>query len=365
MLGALEGYLAWVEPRIADHRHECRGLEARVEQAGRGDVHGQPDRREPGGAALLGQRSGTCQDGADEEDVELDRASCVDRRLDDRCDRLRKHRHDRSEEALVLMERTRVEFDDRLVGDPVQVAQAEEVVERLGLDDGGGLGHADPIGQAGCLDGCRECHQIAVRLGQRGVDRHHPVARLVRVDGDIVSQGFGQQSCRGDEDGTGVELEDTGILQLGREPAHEAGVARPEQALIGEAARWREQSQASGSSSMRRRSPGHRRGPYTGPHLMLPCLSRARGRPRVRGDPVPWSHRRTADRSLDGRSAMRQRNRSPAWIGMSSLFSGGASGHAQRGSNAQDGWVAKFASRMSRPVVASTPRSAPFAASTR
>ena len=55
----------------------------------------------------------------------------------------------------------------------------------------------------------------------------------------------------------------------------------------------------------------------------------------------------------------------PARIGRSRRFSGGASGHAQRGSNAQDGWNAKLKSTMSVPVAGSPPRSALLAASTR
>ena len=62
---------------------------------------------------------------------------------------------------------------------------------------------------------------------------------------------------------------------------------------------------------------------------------------------------------------MRQVSRSPARTSMGRLFSGGASGHAQRGSNAQDGWVAKLKSRISSPVASSVPRSADFAASIR
>ena len=46
-------------------------------------------------------------------------------------------------------------------------------------------------------------------------------------------------------------------------------------------------------------------------------------------------------------------------------FSGGASGQAQRGSNAHDGWKAKLKSRISVPAAGSPPRSALLAASTR
>ena len=41
-----------------------------------------------------------------------------------------------------------------------------------------------------------------------------------------------------------------------------------------------------------------------------------------------------------GRVSDAQRSRSPARMGMSSQFSGGASGHAQRGSKAHEGWMA-------------------------
>ena len=135
-----------------------------------------------------------------------------------------------------------LQLHDRLIGDTVEVAQAEEVVERLVLDRLGGLGHADPVGEAGGLDGRRERHQVAIRLGQVCVHRDDPVAGLIRIEGDVGGERLGEQDRRRDEDRPRVQFEDACILQLGGEPADEAGVARPEQALIGWATGRREQS---------------------------------------------------------------------------------------------------------------------------
>src|SRR5258705_499281 len=60
-----------------------------------------------------------------------------------------------------------------------------------------------------------------------------------------------------------------------------------------------------------------------------------------------------------------QERRSPASMGRSSRFSGGASGHDQRGSNAHDGWNEKLKSRTSERVAEPGPRSALFAVSSR
>ena len=56
-------------------------------------------------------------------------------------------------------------------------------------------------------------------------------------------------------------------------------------------------------------------------------------------------------------------SRSPALIGTSMVFSGGASGHTQRGSYRHDGWYMKLKSMTIRWP--SDPRSAPFAVSSR
>jgi hypothetical protein len=65
------------------------------------------------------------------------------------------------------------------------------------------------------------------------------------------------------------------------------------------------------------------------------------------GDGAPSGRRRGREWQLAGRQGQSHRRpglaadqamRSPARTGMSSQFSGGASGHAQRGSNAHDGW---------------------------
>ncbi len=60
-----------------------------------------------------------------------------------------------------------------------------------------------------------------------------------------------------------------------------------------------------------------------------------------------------------------QRMTSPARISRSSRFSGGESGHDQRGSKAHEGWYAKLKSTITVPLVGSPPRSAPFELSIR
>src|SRR5688572_27731577 len=99
-----------------------------------------------------------------------------------------------------------------------------------------------------------------------------------------------------------------------------------------------------------------------------------RGRPR--GDRRGGWARAGANPDATRRARVRpviptgtQVSRSPARTARSSRFSGGASGHAHRGSKAHDGWKAKLKSRMSAHDASSgpgaAPRSAPFAASTR
>ena len=107
-------------------------------------------------------------------DIELDArpvsiAACTT------ADRLREHRHLRAEQAFVLVQLARCQLDDRLERDAVQGPQAEEVVERLGLHDLRGLGHPDPVGEAGQLHRGGQGDQVAVGLGERVVDRDEAV----------------------------------------------------------------------------------------------------------------------------------------------------------------------------------------------
>ena len=118
----------------------------------------------------------------------------------------------------------------------VELSQAEEVVEHLGLDDLGRLGHPDPVGEPGELDRRRHRDEIAVALGQGVVDGDQSVlgclvapARL----GDLGDGGVGQRLGRGDEDDARVELEEAAVDDVHRKAPHEADVARPEQALLG------------------------------------------------------------------------------------------------------------------------------------
>ena len=128
------------------------------------------------------------------------------------------------------------EGDDRLERHRVELSQAEEVVEHLGLDDLGRLGHPDPVGQPGQLDRRRHRDEIAVALGQGVVDGHQSVLGCpgtpVRL-GDLGDGRVGQCLGRRDEDDAGVELEEAAVDDVHRKSPHEADVARPEQALLG------------------------------------------------------------------------------------------------------------------------------------
>ena len=122
----------------------------------------------------------------------------------------------------------------------VHLPQAEEVVEHLGLDDLRGLGHADPLGQAGQLDRRRHRDEVAVALGKGLVERDQPVLGPVRGLGDLGGERVGQRLGRTDEDDAGVEFEQAPAIDVRREAAHESDVARPEQSL-GRGSSWRGQ----------------------------------------------------------------------------------------------------------------------------
>ena len=128
------------------------------------------------------------------------------------------------------------ERDDRLERHRVELPQAEEVVEHLGLDDLGRLGHPDPVGEPGELDRRRHRDEIAVALGQGVVDGHQSVlgclAAPVRL-GDLGDDRVGQRIGRRDEDDARVQLEDAAVDDVHRKAPHEADIARPEQALLG------------------------------------------------------------------------------------------------------------------------------------
>ncbi len=220
----------------------------------------------------------------------------------------------------------------------MELPQAEEVVEHLGLDDLGRLGHADPVGQARQQDRRRHRDDVAIAFGQRVVHRDEAVLGSVRcVVRDLRGQPVGQRVDRADQDRSGLELEQAAADDAGREAAHEPDVPRPEQSF--------------------------RRGPtWRGlePHVAI-----LRSGPTVVGRtsvPIGWP---LGPVRSGGVRAGQPGSRSPARIGRSSRFSGGASGQAHLGSNAHDGWIAKLKSTMSVPVAGSPPRSALFAASTR
>ena len=297
-----------------------------------------PARRVAGGTPVRLDLADVLEDGRDDVDVELHAAVGVDRRLDDRRDRLREHRHLRPEQALVFVQLARRDVDDRLERDDVELPQAEEVVEHLGLDDLGRLGHADPVGQAGQQDRRRHRDDVAIGLGQRVVDRDEAVFGSVRgVVRDLRGQPVGQRVDRADQDRPGLELEQAATDDASREAAHEPDVPRPEQSL--------------------------RRGPtWRGlePHFGILRAGPRRGRSYERPDRVaPWSGAvrwgpvRSARQSLSGAD----RQVEPVL------------GRRERagplGSNAHDGWNAKLKSTMSVPVAGSPPRSALLAASTR
>ena len=311
------------------------GVERGIEQAEGRQVDRVPARLDAGVPAVGLEAADLLEHGRDDVHVELDAAVRVDRRLHDRADRLRQHRHVRAEQALVLVQPPRGELDDRLERDPVELPQAEEVVEHLGLDDLGGLGHPDPLGEAGQLHRRGHRDQVAVALRERVVDRDEAVLGPVGATCDVVGEALRELVGGADEDHPGLEVEDSPFVQTRCHAAHEADVARPQEALV--------------AHSPRRREEPH------GP-IMRPCPA------------GPW-HPPVTLRMVRsyGLIPLPQAagRRSPARIAMSSRFSGGASGHAQRGSKAHDGWNAKLKSRIIVPVAGSPPRSALFAASTR
>ena len=124
----------------------------------------------------------------------------------------------------------------------MELPEAEEVVEHLGLDDLGRLRHPDPLGQPGQLHRGRHGDEVALALRERFVDRHEAVFRGVGLVGDLGRGRVGQPLGGADQDRARVELEQACALDIRREPADEPDVARPEQALLGRAAGLGEES---------------------------------------------------------------------------------------------------------------------------
>ena len=248
----------------------------------------------------------------------------------DRRDRLRQHRHVRPEQALVLVQLAGREVDDRLERDAVQRPQAEEVVERLGLDDLGRLGHPDPLGQPGHLDGRGERGRgsgrprAARRRSRRGrspaAGSRRPRWRALRSarwpgrSAPPPSRARGRAIARRDR----------------RQAVHEPDVARPEQAFLVDGVGWRRgasrqlpEGSGVGASEWRRRSlascrDDSRNGPVRGS-----CDARYHGSPgRLRPAPSHGSGQAFAGPIREVEAVLRRRQRAgPArverarWLG--------------------------------------------------
>ena len=172
-------------PGVADHLGDLRRPEARVEQAGRRQVDREAARFLAGLAGDGLEAARLVEDRVDDEHVELDRALGVDGGGDDRGDRLGELRHLRPEHALVLVQLAGREVDDRLERDAVERAQAEEVVEHLGLHDLRGLRHPDAVGEARDLDRGRHGEEVPLRLGAARVDHDEAVLGVAGALGDL------------------------------------------------------------------------------------------------------------------------------------------------------------------------------------
>ena len=260
------------EARRLDHRGQRGRIEPRIEQAGRGQVDGDPAvvaRRTPRAGVRVPRRargwhargrcrarpSATCRSPPGRWPRSIGAASAF-----------------RPEEALVFVELARGEVDDGLERDLVQGPQAEEVVERLGLDDLRRLGHPDPVGEARLLDGARERHEVAVRLRQREVDRDESVLGVAPVFRDLVGDGIGQPVGRADQDRARAEVEDARAGHSVGQLVHEPDVPRPEEPLV-------------------RRSPGRREEPQA-------CVQRVTSRRRA-----AWGRHRRSMPSCPGSTA--------------------------------------------------------------
>ena len=319
LLGAFDGDVVRVEAGVADPRPEGRRLERRVEQAERRQVDRVAAGRPAGGAFGRLDPADVLEHGAHDVHVQLHTSVRADRGLDDRRDRLREHRHVRAEQALVLVQLAGVDVDDRLERDLVQLPEAEEVVEHLGLDDLGRLGHADPLGEAGQLDRGGHRDEVAVALGQGLVERDQAVLGPVGGLGDLGGERVGQGLGRADQDDARIELEHAPAFDERSESAHEPDVARPEEPF--------------------RRGSARRGGQEPHAGILRPAAWPSRGA-TVPVVMVRWSGaiRWGPVRSGAAPSRRQALRRSPARIGRSRRFSGGASGQAQRGSKAHDGW---------------------------
>ena len=118
-----------------------------------------------------------------------------------------------------------MQADDRLEGDRVQLAEAEEVVEHPGLDELRRLAHPDPIRESGRLDRGRQGEQVPVAFRQGRIDGHDPVVRVAHLVRDLLGDRVGQQVGRGDQDGAGVEFQDACARQIAGQAIDESDVA--------------------------------------------------------------------------------------------------------------------------------------------
>ena len=163
----------------------------------------------------------------------------------------------------------------------MQLPQAEEVVEHLGLDDLGRLGHADPVGQPGQLDRRRHRDEIAVALGQGVVDGDQAVfGRLGRRWATSAARDSVSCVGRRDEDRARVELEDAAAVDDARRAGARTG-CRATRAGAPRLARRgveRKRTRASCARSRRRSRdrPSGPRGRWYGPgrFVRLRCGSR-------------------------------------------------------------------------------------------
>jgi hypothetical protein len=170
---------------------------------------------------------------------------------------LREHRHLGPEQALVLVELARRELDDRLELDRVLVAEVEEVVERLRLDNLRRLGHSDPVRESGQLDGGRQGDDVSVALGEGAVDRDEAEVGGPNAARDLADEQVGQVAGGGDDRAARLEVQDACFREDLRHAVREPDVAGPEEPLL----LARTGSEKSHARTPNRRRAGTRDGP--------------------------------------------------------------------------------------------------------
>ena len=131
------------------------------------------------------------------------------------------------------MQPARRELDDRLERDLVDVAQAEEVVERLHLDELARRRHPDPVGEARQLDRLGHRGDVALALLEGRVEVDEAVRRGVDLLRDRRRPRVGQLRRRPDDDHPGFELEHASAGGGLGQPGRETDVAGPEEAFGG------------------------------------------------------------------------------------------------------------------------------------